>query len=653
MIISIFYVILAILGLSFLIFIHELGHYWMARRVGMRVETFAIGFGRPIYSWEKDGVKWQIGWLLFGGYVKIAGTETDNEVDPYDIPDGFFGKSAWDRIKVAFMGPFVNLLFALFVFAFLWMSGGREKNFSEYTQKIGWIDPQSELYVAGVRPGDEITEYNGYEFQSQKDHFFAPMTSSGDVEVRGFKVNYQTGERTPFELSVKPYSHPQILDKNILTTGILNSANYITYDEQINEHENPLPEGSPLFNSGIQNGDRIFWVDGELIFSSTQLSDVINDGRILLTVRRGSKVFLRRVPRVLAQDLRPNTEFREELIDWQHEAGLKNKKFQDLFTIPYNLTYDCIVENVLRFVDKTDQETAFPQNLFSKEDEPLKPGDTIIAVQGVPVTRSFELLRELQEKNVSIIVQRNAIESEPLSWKEADATFNQNVDMDQLEKIASTIGTGMTVANQSNLALLKKITPKIRTDFPMSDEAKAWLETEKLEKRKAIENIEDPEKRQYLMKFLERSESLAVLGLPDPQDRKVVYNPKPTQMFVNVAREIRRTFQALFSGSLSPKYITGPVGIVQVVHSTSKVSLKESLFWIGVISLNLGILNLLPIPVLDGGTIVFSFLEMITGKRIKPKTLEKIIVVFAVLLLSFFVFLTYNDVVRVFGSLFG
>ncbi|MFN4174342.1 MAG: site-2 protease family protein, partial [Parachlamydiaceae bacterium] len=59
--------ILAILGLSFLIFIHELGHYLMARREGMRVEIFSIGFGKPIFSWMKNGVKWQLGWIPFGG----------------------------------------------------------------------------------------------------------------------------------------------------------------------------------------------------------------------------------------------------------------------------------------------------------------------------------------------------------------------------------------------------------------------------------------------------------------------------------------------------------------------------------------------------------------------------------------------------------
>ena len=146
---SIFYLLMAILGLSFLIFIHELGHYFMARRVGMRVETFSIGFGHPIYSWVRDGVKWQIGWLLFGGYVKIAGMEGAEKQDPYTIKDGYFGKRPIDRILVSLMGPLVNIVFAFIAFTLLWSAGGREKKFSESTHKIGWIDQQSQLCSQG------------------------------------------------------------------------------------------------------------------------------------------------------------------------------------------------------------------------------------------------------------------------------------------------------------------------------------------------------------------------------------------------------------------------------------------------------------------------------------------------------------------------
>ncbi|NGX42248.1 MAG: Metalloprotease MmpA [Chlamydiae bacterium] len=647
------YVIFAILGLSFLIFIHELGHYWMARRVGMRVEAFAIGFGKPIYTWVRDGVKWHIGWLLFGGYVKIAGTETDDKVDPYTIPDGFFGKKPFDRIKVAFMGPFVNLLFALLVFALLWISGGRDKNFSEFTTKIGWVDTNSELYTLGLRPGDEITEYDDYAFQSYKDHLYAPMIGSGDIKVKGFKVDYESGKKEEFEYTVNPYSHPSYFDKDITTAGIFHSASYLIYDRLPDGEENLLPDGSPLKDSGIQYGDRIVWVDGEFIFSNTQLSELLNDGQVLLTIRRGRETLLRRVPRVLVQELRPNTEFREELIDWQHEVGMPNRRFQNLYMIPYNLTYDCVIENDLRFVDKGDREKSFPEHIYSELDGPLKAGDKIIAVQGKPVSLSYDLLGKIQEKRVNVIVQRDPKAIEEISWKNADDSFSQNIDWSHLAKIAKSIGMRKRVSTLGNLHLLNPIKPKVRSDFPMSDEAKAWLATERLERRKQIEEIEDTEKKAHLLHFLDSRESQLILGLPNPQDRPVTYNPLPTNQFLIVSREIGRTLQALFSGALSPKYITGPVGIVYVMQSTSMVSLKESLFWIGAISLNLGILNLLPIPILDGGTILLSFFEMVTRRRIKPKTLEKVVLLFAILLISFFVFLTYNDIIRVFGHFFG
>lgn len=98
MMMSFLYILLAILGLGFLVFIHELGHYIMARRVGMRVEAFAIGFGKPIFKWMRKGVEWRLCWLPFGGYVKIAGMQKENDVEPSDIPDGFFGKKPWARI---------------------------------------------------------------------------------------------------------------------------------------------------------------------------------------------------------------------------------------------------------------------------------------------------------------------------------------------------------------------------------------------------------------------------------------------------------------------------------------------------------------------------------------------------------------------------
>jgi regulator of sigma E protease len=650
MIVSLLYVLVALFGLSVLIFFHELGHYYMARRVGMRVETFSIGFGKPLVSWERKGVKWQIGWLPFGGYVKIAGQEVDETKDPYEIPDGFFGKPPLDRIKVAFMGPFVNVLLAFLFFTAIWAIGGREKNFSEFTHIIGWVDPQSELYVQGIRPGDEISFYGTQPFQNAKDHLYAPMTSKGKVTVKGYKVDYTTEQKQPFELTVKTYPHPGALEKGIVTSGIISPANYILYNRPAPGKENPLPEGSPLKQSGLLYGDRILWVDGELIFSGQQMNQLLNDGRVLLTIDRGGERFLARVPKIQVREFKMDAEYREELIDWQYEAKLNSARFNQLYAIPYRLTNDCVVEEPIKFIDKENGVQAFPEHLYSSLEAPLQPHDKILAVDGTPVKTSYELLKQLQTHKVNIIVERDQKPAAYLSWKEADAQFDREIDWKEMEKIIQTIGTGSELHSAGPYVLLQPIVPKTWKEFQISQDKLALFHAELLEQKKQIEAIEDPEKKAQAYALLQKHDKQLVLGLPSPQDRKVNYDPNPIAQFRNVFSEIWRTLTAIVTGSLSPKWLTGPVGIVQVVHDTSMVSLKEALFWLGVISLNLAVLNLLPIPVLDGGTILLCLFEMVTRKRIKPKTLEKIVLPFAVLLIAFFIFLTYQDLSRLFSG---
>lgn len=648
--VSILYVILAILGLSFLIFIHELGHYYMARRLGMRVEIFSIGFGKPIYSWIKDGVRWQIGWLLFGGYVKIAGMDTSDQRDLYEVEDGFFGKRPLDRIKVAFMGPLVNIIFALLAFTMLWAIGGREKNFSEYTHKIGWIDPKSELYMKGIRPGDEIVAYNGQAFQGAKDHLSAPMTSHGDIEIKGYQVNSHNKGKIPFTYLVKPYPHPNALDKDVVTAGILQPGSYVIYNRQPNGEENPLPEGSPMQESGIQYGDRIVWVDGAPIYSNQQLAYVLNDAKALLTVQRGQDVFLRRVPRIQVEELKLDSEIKEELIDWQFESQLNGIKIQKLYYIPYNLNNEGLVENRIKFIDREKEEEAFPKYSFSSLEQPLEQGDRIVAVDGIPITRSYEILSRLQQHHVNIIVERDPKLTDTSSWQQADVLFDHQYKWEDLQHLISSIGIASSPQSSGNLVLLEAVVPKMRKDFQLSPESQARLQDEIREQAREIEGIDDPEKRAQARHQLENRSKQLLLGLPSIQDERVQYNPNPISLFGKVFEEIWHTLKALFTGSLNPKWMSGPIGIVQVVHDNSMVSLKEALFWLGAISLNLGTLNLLPLPVLDGGTICFALYELLTGNRLKSKTLEKFIIPFALLLIGFFIFLTYHDLARIFSN---
>lgn len=640
--VSILYALFAIIGLGFLIFIHELGHYIVARRQGMKVEAFSIGFGKPIYVWERDGVRWQLCMLPFGGYVRIAGMQKEGSREPYEIHDGFYGKRPWQRIQVALAGPLVNIAFALLAFTALWVLGGRVKPFADFTQRIGWIDPHSALYEKGVRPGDQITEYAGRPFQGFRDLLIASVMKDDSAGIQGYKIDYFTGKKTAYDYRLQTYDDPRSYRDPIRTIGVLSPARYLIY-------QGHLPEGSPMATSGIQARDRILWADGDLVFSSQQLSTLVNESTALLTVQRGDAIFLTKVPRVHIDELSLSAGEKGEIDDWRHEAGLKGR-LQDLAFIPYNFSFDCRVTERIDFIDESDQERAFETCQRCAYFNPLNEGDQILAVNGVPVANSYELFHELQTRRSLLIVQRDPSLSQPISWRQADASF-ETFNPADLQAIAASIGTVKPVVSSGNLHMLNPVVPKPLLEFDLTPEQRATVGQELAQTRKEIEAIKDPAKREAALQFLESSHRRLMLGLP-MQDREVVYNPNPAELFVQVVRDTGRTLVGLFSGSLSPKYVSGPVGIVHVVQQSWMMGAKEALFWMGVISLNLGLVNLLPIPVLDGGHICFSILEMFTKRPIKAKTMERLILPFIGLLIVFFLFVTYQDVARLFGKLF-
>jgi regulator of sigma E protease len=642
--ISLVYILLAILGLGFLVFIHELGHYFVARRRGMKVEAFAIGFGKPLLTWERDGVKWHICSLPFGGYVKIAGMQKEGDLEPSQIPDGFFGKSPWDRIQVAFAGPLVNIVFSFLVFTALWMTGGRDKQFAEYTHRIGWVDPQSALYKNGVRPGDAIEKYDGHPFNGFKDLLMSSILSSDTIQIEGTKINYLTGQKSPFNYTLKTYDNPETMGKERLgTVGVLSPARYLIYSG------GELLAGAPVASSGIETQDRVLWVDGEVIFSQQQLSSLINEQSAFLTVQRGDKIFQTKTPRVLLSDLKLTLPERGEIDDWQHEAGLKGR-LQDLLFIPYNLSPTAAVEGELRFIDPQDQLKAFAPCVRCAYFVPLQEGDQILAVDGKPISSPHEALVALQQKKISIIVERDPKVTSKVLWKEADQELDA-FSTKSLQAIVSSIGTSHPIQVQGNLHLLNPITPKPLQDFSLTAAQKGQLAQEIAQSKQQAQGIKDPEKRGALLAQIEHSQKKLVLGLP-LADREVRYNPTPFGQFVEVLQDTYRTLMGLITGGASPKYVAGPVGIIQIVHHSWMLGVKEALFWMALISLNLGIMNLLPLPVLDGGHILFSLIEIVTRRPLKAKTMERLVLPFVVLMIGFFVFVTYNDISRLFSKFF-
>lgn len=640
---SILYFILAVLGLGILVFIHELGHYFVAKREGMRIETFSIGFGKPLVSWDRNGVKWQIGLIPFGGYVRIAGMEKKGGLEPHQIADGFYGKKPFARIRVALAGPIVNIVFAFLLFCVIWVGGGREKPFSEYTHLIGWVDPGSSLFVSGVRPGDEITRYGQEPFQGFTQLLSASLLEEGPQAIAGNEINYETRQKVPFTYEMQAGQDLQGMSKYAAVAAALGPAGYLIYKPDA------VMSQAPIKDSGIESGDRILWVDGELVFSRKQLSYIINQPRVLLTVKRNDKVFLTRIPRLQIRDLRLGATDRAELLDWAHETGLSDQFFT-LYFIPYNLTTEGRIDSSMSYVD----ENAFEQKEFVKGwsdlEIPLEKGDEILAADGVEISGSQALLQVLQKRLVQMIVQRGESYA-PISWQDEDDKFLAGTSFEELDKMVASIGLKKPLASVGNLRLLRPVEPRPFSDLSFIDSVKGKQSEITIQQQKQLEQIKNPARREAIRKALEQEQKKLVLGGVF-EDRKVFYNPSPWVLFQNVCVETGKTLKAFFTGYLSPKYMAGPVGIVGAMQYGWALGIKEALFWMALVSINLGFVNLLPIPVLDGGHICFALYESITKRSIKAKTMEKLVIPFVVLIVVFFFYLTYQDIARLFTRFF-
>jgi regulator of sigma E protease len=619
---SILHLILAILGLGFLIFIHELGHFLVARKVGMRVEAFSIGFGKALISWKKNGVEWKISIIPLGGYVKIAGMEKEGKLEPHQIKDGFFGSSPLSRIKVALMGPLTNIIFAFIGFSIIWAAGGRLLSYSEISNKIGFIDAKSEIFKKGIRVGDSISKYDDKEFKNLKDLLYTGLSDKKEINVQGNKIDYFSSSKTPYNLTVNSYKDPSanlsfFARLGLAKTGIEMLASYMIVPE-----DGKFMKNSPMVNSGLKPNDRILWLNGDLLFSEAQQMQKVNNLDAFLTVMRNGKIFHTKMPRVKLEELKVNKYDKEEINDWKH--SLKNKtKLEDLYFIPYYVNENAVVEDRFFYLDKTFEKEIDNKYIRSTYYTTLQRGDKILAVDNIKISNSIDLLSVIQNPHAVFIVQRNYDAGQKDSYKTANANFYKDVDFDKLERLISTIGTSKTVANIDNIALLNTVTPKTVQEIVPND----------------YKN--DPLKEIFPLR----------VGFKT-LDRSVSFNPTPLYMFGSGFSEIFRTMKIL-AKTMKFKYVSSPIGIVQGMQKSFGLGWKEALFWLSFISLNLGIFNLLPIPILDGGHIVMSLFEMITKKPIKAKVMEKINYPFIILLVVFFIYVAYNDIVRIFNQYFN
>src|SRR6478736_5647535 len=157
---SVAYGVIAILGLAILMVVHEGGHYLAARRFGMRVTKFSIGFGPTLWKHRPKGsaTTFQIAIIPFLAYVQIAGLNPYEEIDPKD-PESYANASLWARIVTIAAGPLANYLFASVLMFFGFLLGGNLV-VDETTMRVN-IAPKGPAALVGITKGDRILSVNG------------------------------------------------------------------------------------------------------------------------------------------------------------------------------------------------------------------------------------------------------------------------------------------------------------------------------------------------------------------------------------------------------------------------------------------------------------------------------------------------------------
>ncbi|HVZ90373.1 MAG TPA: RIP metalloprotease RseP [Rhizomicrobium sp.] len=153
--------------ITIVVFFHELGHFFVARLFGVRVEVFSIGFGPEVVGWtDKKRTRWKISWIPLGGYVKFFGDadaasrpdrEKANQMSPAERAVSLLTKPVYQRALVAAAGPFANFILAIFIFTAMFILFGRVV----VPPVIGAVTPNSAAQAAGIKPGDIVRSIDG------------------------------------------------------------------------------------------------------------------------------------------------------------------------------------------------------------------------------------------------------------------------------------------------------------------------------------------------------------------------------------------------------------------------------------------------------------------------------------------------------------
>jgi len=241
-----------LVALGLLITFHEFGHFWVARRMGVRVLKFSVGFGKKIWSRKgRDGTEYVIAAIPLGGYVKML-DEREAEVDERDLHAAFNRKSVWARIAIVIAGPAFNLIFTLLAFWLMFLVGMPESR-----PVIGEVSGIAAS--AGLEADDRIISIDGETTDTWSHVILGLITHALDRERVTLEVEQTDGSRRQVSLDLSK------LDSSFKEEQTLRDIGITPWRAKVPAIVGEITPDSPAYRAGFKRGDRIISIAGEAV----------------------------------------------------------------------------------------------------------------------------------------------------------------------------------------------------------------------------------------------------------------------------------------------------------------------------------------------------------------------------------------------------
>ena len=669
-------VLLVGLGFGAVIMIHEFGHFIVARMSGIKIDTFAIGFPPVLFGLRKTARGWKvrvlpkffpkendptgegalgfcigspenpseteyrIGLVPFGGYVKMLGQEDVGTVEATTDPRSFVNKSLLTRCAVVAAGVFFNAVSAILFFMIAFMIGVKLP-----APIIGDVLPDSPAAKAGLKPGDRVLSVNGDTDIDFSNIMLAAALSDVNEKV-SLKVRHLEGNEEMIALSAAklPNSPPQIprgfgiMQGQSLTLGKIKDPNAESY------------------KLGFKPGDTIVAVNETPIKASHELYAAIEN-----SLEKNASVTVERKTDDQTQTLNINVPLE------MHFALTMDGSNKNLANI---------VSMVPRMkVASVPQKSKLQSFLGTGKTTPnLRVDDVIVGIGSVNEP-TYSELRQTVKAHAGKMLELRVLRTSDKGQTEQLALETYPKQLDSKDPNSTVIGIELMPAiDQPYIAKTIETNDMVALAIPEGSKITAVAEKSVSDWRQIIAELKANAGKNISIAFetkgaadkvrlkvpaqpdfaLAKSTFAVVMPFKDLRETYKAENPvmaikmgyDKTAMFI---AQTYVTLKGLFVGLISPKALMGPAGILKVSYMiVSERMWTFYIYFIGLISASIAVMNFLPFPILDGGVILMMLIEKIKGSPINPKVAGYISYIGLVLIAAFFLYVTWNDLTNVF-----